>query len=38
MHQIMFANHHRWAEEFAVGDWVLLDASNLSIPGIHKFK
>ena len=31
----MFANHHRH-EEFAVGDRVLLDASNLSILGIHK--
>ena len=25
-------------EEFAVGDRVLLDASNLSIPGVHKFR
>ena len=34
----MFANHCRWEEEFAVGDWVLLDASNLSIPGMYKFR
>ena len=34
----MFANHHRYEEEFAVGDWVLLDASNLSIPGVCKFR
>ena len=37
-HQTMFANHCRQEEEFAVGDQVLLDASNLSIPGIHKFR
>ena len=34
----MFANHRRHEEEFAVGDWVLLDASNLSIPGVHKLR
>ena len=34
----MSANCYRHEEEFAVGDWVLLDAFNLSIPGIHKFK
>ena len=34
---MMFANHGR-QEEFALGDWVLLDASNLSIPGIHKLR
>ena len=34
----MFANCHRYEEEFAVGDRVLLDASNLSIPGVHKFR
>ena len=34
----MVANHHRHEEEFAMGDWVLLDASNLSIPRIHKFR
>ena len=34
----MFSNYYRWQEEFSVGDWVLLDASNLGIPGIHKFK
>ena len=34
----MFANCCRWEEEFAVVDWVLLDASNLSIPRICKFK
>ena len=37
-YQTIFANHCRCEEEFAVGDWVLLDASNLSIPGIHKFR
>ena len=35
---MMFANHCRWEKEFAVGDQVLLDASNLSIPGICKFR
>ena len=34
---MMFANCHR-REEFAVGDQVLLDTSNLSIPGVHKFR
>ena len=34
----MFANHCRCEEEFAVGDRVLLDASNLSIPGVHKLR
>ena len=34
----MFANCRRWEEEFAVGDWVLFDASNLSIPGVCKFR
>ena len=34
----MFANHHRHEEEFAVGDRVLLDASNLSIPGVCKLR
>ena len=34
----MFANHSRHEEGFAVGDRVLLDASNLSIPGFHKFR
>ena len=34
---MMFAYHYRWEKEFAVGDQVLLDASNLSIPGICKF-
>ena len=34
----MFANHFRHEKEFDVGDQVLLDASNLSIPGIHKFR
>ena len=33
---MMFANCCRYEEEFAVGDWVLLDAFNLSIPGVHK--
>ena len=35
---MMFANHHRREEEVALGDRVFLDASNLSIPGICKFK
>ena len=34
----MFANHCRHEEEFSVGDRVLLDASNLSIPGVHKLR
>ena len=34
----MFANHYRCEEKFAVGDRVLSDASNLSIPGICKFR
>ena len=34
----MFANYRRWEEEFSIGDRVLLDAFNLSIPGIHKFR
>ena len=34
----MLANYHRYEENFSVGDRVLLDASNLSIPGIHKFR
>ena len=34
----MFANNRRYQEEFAVGDRVLLDASNLSIPGAHKLR
>ena len=34
----MFANHHRHKEEFAVGDRVLLDASNLCIPRVHKLR
>ena len=35
---MMFANHCRCKEEFAVGDWVWLDASNLSIPGVRKLR
>ena len=34
----MFANYHRHKEEFTVGDRVLLDASNLSIPRVRKFR
>ena len=34
----MFANCHRHEEEFSVGDQVLLDASNLSIPGVCKLR
>ena len=34
----MLVNHSRYEDKFAVGDWVLLDASNLSIPGAHKFR
>ena len=34
----MFANHLRYVEEFVVGDCVLLDAFNLSIPQVHKFR
>ena len=37
-YQTIFANYHRWEEEFAVGDQVLLDAYSLSIPGICKFR
>ena len=37
-YQTMFANHYRHKEEFAMGDQVLLDASNLSIPGVHKLR
>ena len=35
---MVFANYYRHEEEFAVGDQVLLDASNLSIPGVHIFR
>ena len=35
---MVFANHHRYEEDFAVGDRVFLDPSNLSIPGIGKFR
>ena len=35
---MIFANHCRHEEEFAVGDRVLLDASNLSIPGVCKLR
>ena len=34
----IFANYHRYEDEFAVGDQVLLDASNLSLPGICRFR
>ena len=34
---MIFTNRHRHKEEFSVGDRVLLDASNLSIHGVHKF-
>ena len=34
----MFDNHSRWETEFTMGDWVLMDGSNLSIPGICKFR
>ena len=34
----MFVDCYRCEEEFAVGDWVLLDASNLSIPGVYKLR
>ena len=35
---MLFSYHHRCKGEFAVGDRVLLDASNLSIPGICKLR
>ena len=35
---MMFVNCHRHKEEFAVGDWVLLDTYNLSIPGVKIFR
>ena len=35
---MMFANYRRRKEEFAVGDWVLLDAFNLNIPGVCKLR
>ena len=33
---MIFANCHKCEEEFAVGNRVLLDASNISIPGVQK--
>ena len=35
---MLFTNRRRHEEEFAVGDRVLLDASNLSIPGVRKLR
>ena len=35
---MIFANHCRHEEKLAVGDRVLLDASNLSILGVHKLR
>ena len=35
---MIFDNCYRWEEEFVMGDWVLLDASNLGIPGTHKLR
>ena len=34
----MFAFCCRCEKDFAVGDWVLLDASNLKIPGVYKYR
>ena len=34
----MLANHCRCEKDFSVGGWVLLDASNLKIPGVYNFR